>query len=582
MGQQWVEDHKHAAEGGGGGDDDRAQSALGSAAQCQACHGTDYRGTVLSRALGNRTVSAFGTKSFWKGYQIGCYTCHNGPGDDDRNPNHPPQVASASASTSAGASVAVTVHASDADGDTTTLRVVDQPKHGRAGISGTTLTYVPDPGFAGQDSMTFAAWDGQADSNLATLNVTVTGNPCTLSCSASAPASADAGTQVQFTASAVPSGCSGTPAYSWSFGDGATSNAQNPQHTYATSGTYLWSVTATLSGVSCTRSGSITILAGGGGGCTISCSASAPASATVGDSVHFSSTVTPSGDCNGTPSFSWTFGDGAGSSAQNPQHAYTAPGTYSWTLDVTEDGATCSKAGMITVSPVPGGSFRVMLVASHTRGSHDTEWRTDLALFNPGPDQAPAQVSFHGAGRTVQRQVTLAAGRIREWLDVVKGWFGIDGDASGAVTVESQQPLIVSSRTSTRSGDGAFGQYFPPVNESDALAAGEQGSIPQIKRNSKFRTNIGFLNFSDGAVQVRVRLYDADGRRQGSDLVRSVAGQGWLQINDVFREAGAGDVDLGRASVEVLTAGGKVWAYASLIDQKTGDPVTIPVQHLAP
>jgi len=582
VGQQWVEDHKHAAEGGGGGDDDRAQSTLGSAAQCQACHGVDYRGTMLSRALGDRTVSAFGTKSFWKGYQIGCYTCHNGPGDDHQNSNHPPQVADASASTSAGTAVSVTVQGNDADGDSITLRVVGQPKHGRAGMSGTRLTYVPDPGFAGQDSMTFAAWDGQADSNLATLTVSVTGTSCTLSCSASAPASADAGVPVQFTASAVPSGCSGTPSYSWSFGDGSNSNAQNPQHTYAAEGTYSWSVTASLNGVSCTKRGSITILAGGGGGCTISCSASAPASATVGESVAFTSTVTPSGDCGGTPSYSWSFGDGAGSSAQNPHHTYSAAGTYRWVLRASQDGATCSKSGSITVSGAPGESFRVMLVASHVKGSHDTHWRTDLALFNPGPSQAPAQVSFRSSGGAVQRTVTLAAGRIREWIDVVKGWFGIDGDASGAVTVESQQPLVVSSRTYTRSGDGAFGQYFPPVPESEALAAGQLGSIPQIKRTSKLRTNIGFLNFASGAVQVRVRLYRDNGNQVGSDVIRTVPGRGWLQIDDVFHEAGAGDVDLGRAQVEVLTAGGKVWAYASLIDQKTGDPITIPVQQLAP
>jgi hypothetical protein len=223
-----------------------------------------------------------------------------------------------------------------------------------------------------------------------------------------------------------------------------------------------------------------------------------------------------------------------------------------------------------------------MLVASHAKGSHDTHWRTDLALFNPGPGSAPAQVSFRSSGGTVQRSVSLAAGRIREWIDVVKDWFGIDGDASGAVTVESQQPLVVSSRTYTRSGDGAFGQYFPPVSESQALSAGETGSIPQIKRTSAFRTNLGFLNFGDQTAQVRVRLYREDGSQAGSEVIRTVPAHGWLQIDDVFHQAGAGDVELGRASVEVLSAGAEVWAYASLIDQKTGDPITIPVQRIAP
>ncbi len=64
VGQDWVTRHDNAAES--------------NSARCRVCHGNDYRGTVLSRALGDRVVSAFGTKNFWQGFQIGCYTCHDG------------------------------------------------------------------------------------------------------------------------------------------------------------------------------------------------------------------------------------------------------------------------------------------------------------------------------------------------------------------------------------------------------------------------------------------------------------------------------------------------------------------------
>jgi hypothetical protein len=45
-------------------------------ASCQPCHGTDYRGTVLSRTFAARTMAG---KSFAAGTIIGCYDCHNGP-----------------------------------------------------------------------------------------------------------------------------------------------------------------------------------------------------------------------------------------------------------------------------------------------------------------------------------------------------------------------------------------------------------------------------------------------------------------------------------------------------------------------
>ena len=50
-------------------------------AGCKACHGTDLRGTVLSRAAADRTFSVedAGTVRFAKGAQIGCSHCHSTP-----------------------------------------------------------------------------------------------------------------------------------------------------------------------------------------------------------------------------------------------------------------------------------------------------------------------------------------------------------------------------------------------------------------------------------------------------------------------------------------------------------------------
>jgi len=56
---------------------------------------------------------------------------------------------------------------------------------------------------------------------------------------------------------------------------------------------------------------------------------------------------------------------------------------------------------------------------------------------------------------------------------------------------------------------------------------------------------------------------------------RTVPASGWYQVNDVFNSAEVGDLDLGWATVEVLTTNGIVWPYASLLDRRSGDPVTI-------
>lgn len=161
IGQSWVNGgHQNAAEGGG-------------KAACQNCHGTDYRGTVLSYAQGNRTLSAFGTKNFWRGFQVGCYNCHQGPNNDNSNPNKAPAVTSASVSTPSSSPVNITLQGTDANHDGLTWRIISQPANGTVGLNGNTATYFPNGTFKGTETFTFAAWDGQTNSNLGTITVTV-------------------------------------------------------------------------------------------------------------------------------------------------------------------------------------------------------------------------------------------------------------------------------------------------------------------------------------------------------------------------------------------------------------------------
>jgi hypothetical protein len=70
VGQTWVNRHGDYAEG--------------HQKDCQYCHGTDYRGTALTKLLADKRFNAgdYGIKNFSKGHTMNCYDCHNGP-----NPN---------------------------------------------------------------------------------------------------------------------------------------------------------------------------------------------------------------------------------------------------------------------------------------------------------------------------------------------------------------------------------------------------------------------------------------------------------------------------------------------------------------
>src|SRR5207249_3990491 len=133
-------------------------------------------------------------------------------------------------------------------------------------------------------------------------------------------------------------------AYSWTFGDGATSTAQNPSHTYAVGGTYTVTLKVTDNeGATASTSKSVTVTAPNQpptAAFTASCS---------GLTCSFTSS---SSDPDGSISaYSWTFGDGATSTSQNPSHTYGAAGTYTVTLKVTDNqGATGSTSHSVTVS----------------------------------------------------------------------------------------------------------------------------------------------------------------------------------------------------------------------------------------
>ncbi len=94
------------------------------------------------------------------------------------------------------------------------------------------------------------------------FSITLT-TTCTLSCTATVPSTGQVNAPISFQSTATPSaGCTGTPTYSWNFGDGGTSTEQNATHAYSTANTYNWTMTASLpSGATCQKTGTITITA---------------------------------------------------------------------------------------------------------------------------------------------------------------------------------------------------------------------------------------------------------------------------------------------------------------------------------
>lgn len=68
----------------------------------------------------------------------------------------------------------IELNATDAENDPLTFFIIDFPLHGNATLNDSEVTYVPYANYFGEDSFTFKANDGEFDSNVATVYITVT------------------------------------------------------------------------------------------------------------------------------------------------------------------------------------------------------------------------------------------------------------------------------------------------------------------------------------------------------------------------------------------------------------------------
>ena len=133
--------------------------------------------------------------------------------------------------------------------------------------------------------------------------------------------------------------------HSWTFGDGGSSSAPNPTHTYTNAGSYSVSLTVSgpLGSSTLTRSNYIT--------------ATAPVANFTADLTNGAAPleVTFSDNSTGTiTNYAWMFGDDATSSAPNPSHTYTNAGAFSVSLTVSGPGGTGSltRADYVAVTNV--------------------------------------------------------------------------------------------------------------------------------------------------------------------------------------------------------------------------------------
>jgi hypothetical protein len=241
------------------------------------------------------------------------------------------------------------------------------------------------------------------------------------------------------------------------------------------------------------------------------------------------------------------------------------------------DASDCSQQGVLPTAVFIPASARAV-------GAADTYWVTDMAIANLSGSVATCNLAYLAKNQEnsspLNLSLVLQTGQQLMVSDVYSTLFGLDS-ANGALRLTTSHPDVkATSRTYNAAGTaGTYGQFIPALARDQALEGGVIGSLLQLQENTGFRTNIGLLNLTERAIQLELGLYLGSGTLVGVRTENLLPFEA-VQLDRVFTTVGATSVDSGFATLEVMTAGGRALAYASVVDNESGDPIYIPTKIL--
>jgi PKD repeat protein len=309
------------------------------------------------------------------------------------------------------------------------------------------------------------------------------------------------GLTVNFTDSSTDTGGS-ISSHAWTFGDGSTSTATSPSHTYAAAGTYsvTETVTDSVSGKTSSKTASVVVASSGG-------TPTANFTDTVsGLTATFTDTSTDSGGSIGT--HAWTFGDGSTSAATSPSHTYAAAGTYSVTEKVTDSvsGKTSSKTASVTVSS--GGGSSQLLGNTGFESGVASPWAMSSGVLCSN-SACSGEVAHSGTGftwldgygsahtDTVSQSVTIPSGKTSATLSY---YLHIDTAESGSTAYDKLTVQVLNSSGTVLATLATFSN----VNAASGYAVHTANLAPYIGQT----VTIKFTGKEDSSLQTSFVLDD--------------------------------------------------------------------------
>ena len=220
--------------------------------------------------------------------------------------------------------------------------------------------------------------------------------------------------------------------------------------------------------------------------------------------------------------------------------------------------------------PVSDLSTLLVSAAAHTPGSEGSFWISSAQLINAGEQPATAGIELLPGSGSPPATLShgLEPGEALTIADIVGDLLG--GRGAGALRLTATGALVATTRTATTSDGGSYGQGIPAAGETTVAVDGEAVRLIGFSEDAGFRTNLGLVNPGADEVSLIIRFYDREAASLG-DTEQVLGPESWIQLNRVFADFGISSV-VGSIVTRQTSKTGSFSAYASVVDEQTGDP----------